>query len=620
MERKTKGRRFRRFLIAPYQKAALAMLRPPENLTVSEWAERDRVLDSKTSNTPGPWRNDKTPYLVGIMDELCNFETEEIIFVKPTQVGGTEALLNMMGWVISQDPAPAMAVYPSDELGGSVAQNRIQPMIMASESLKKRYREGESSKSELQFDGMYINIVGSNSPSQLASKPIRFLFLDEVDKYPGASKKEADPISLARERTKTFRNRKIYITSTPTIRSGHIWEALEGADQVRHYFVPCPHCGKFIELKFAQVKFPDEEGMSYADRAEFAAYVCQECGGVITDQHKPQMLRCGEWRTVQENTRFIRKVAFWINTLYSPFVRFSEVAKEFLKTKHDPEALQNFVNSWLAEPWEDTKLKTNADTVMERQTDIPELTVPGWARILTAGCDVQETSVYWTIRAWGNYFTSVNIAHGQALNFREIERIMNLQYSREDGGDPMVVSLALVDSGDNTDSVYAFCADNSDWAIPSKGSSHPMDTHFRLSKVNRTESKAYGMQLAIVDTGKYKDMIAARMRKKNGDGNSGSWMVYQGCDLEYAEQVTAEHKVNVRSGSRTTQQWVLKSSHADNHYLDCEVYAMCAADMLGARTFHLDALEMTPRREATPEAPTPEESWIGQNEGWLEGG
>ena len=612
---KSKTHRFRKYPVSQYQKDALAYLRPPEDISVSEWAEKYRVLDSKSSALPGPWRNEKTPYLVGVMDEFCNFDTEEIVFVKPTQVGGTECLQNMLGWVIQQDPSPTMVVYPSDILAESISANRIQPMIRASAPLRKRWKESESSRLELQFDGMYMNLVGSNSPANLASKAIKFLFLDEVDKYPGASKKEADPISLARERTKTFHNRKIFITSTPTLKSGHIWQAMEQADIVKHFFVPCPHCGKYIELKWSQITFPNEPGMSYADRAEFANYVCQECGCIITDRDKPQMLRFGEWRTVQERTKYARKVAFWINTIYSPFTRFSEIVKEFLNSKDDPEAFQNFTNSWLAEPWEDTKLKTNADLVLERQTDLPEFTVPNWAKKLTAGVDVQENCIYWTIRAWGNYLTSQNIAHGQAFSFGEMERVMNLQYTKEDGT-PMVVELALIDSGDNTDLVYDFCASNSDWALPSKGSSHPQTSHFKLSKVNKTDSRAYGMNLVLVDTGKYKDMIAGRMKKENG---TGSWMVYQGCDREYAEQVTAEHKVNVRSGKRTTQEWVLKSSHADNHYLDTEVYAMCAADILGARNMHLDEIEVEPRKEvkaATP-APTPEESWIGTNDTWL---
>ena len=555
------------------------------------------------------------------MNTFLDSDVEEIVFVKPTQVGGTEAMLNMLAYIAAQDPAPTLAVYPSDELGERVVKKRIRPMIYASPPLRQRFRASESSTSELFFEGMSITVTGSGSPSQLASFAMRNLFLDEVDKYPGATKKESDPISLARERTKTFRNnRKIYITSTPTLKTGHIWKALEGADIVKHYFVPCPHCGKYIELIWKQVKFPDDEGMSYADRAEFAAYVCQECDAIITDRDKPEMLKHGEWRIVEQRTQFPRKVAYWLNTLYSPFVRFSEMAKEFLTSKDDPEKFQNFTNSWLAEPWEDTKLKTSADLVLERQTALAEYTVPAWAKVLTAGVDVQETCVYWTIRAWGNYLTSQNIAHGQAGSFAEVERIMNLQYIREGTGDPLVVALALIDSGDNTDLVYDFCASNSEWALPSKGSSHPMDTHFRLSKVNRTDSKAYGMPLAIIDTGKYKDMIAGRMRKENG---TGSWMVYAGCDRTYAEQVTAEHKVNVKTaGGRTVQTWVLKTTHGDNHFLDCEVYAMCAADMIGARTFHLQEVEVQARTEAKPDpdpAFTPEENWITQNENWLGG-
>lgn len=330
---------YRRYEVTEYQKEALKFLQPPEDITVSEWADKYRVLDAKTSAMPGPWRTEHTPYLKGIMDEFNNYETEEIVYVKPTQVGGTECLQNMVGYIVQQDPAPTMIVYPTDTLAKSISENRLQPMFKAAPELRKRFDEN-SQLQELQFDGMYLTLAGSNSPSSLASKAIRFLFLDEVDKYPGASKKEADPVSLARERTKTFHNRKIFITSTPTLKTGHIWKAKEDADIEKHYFVPCPHCGEYIELKWKQIHFPKEEGMSYADRAEFATYVCQECGCVITDQDKPEMLRKGEWRTVKENTKFVRKVAFWMNTLYSPFVRFSEIVKEFLDSKDDPEKLQ----------------------------------------------------------------------------------------------------------------------------------------------------------------------------------------------------------------------------------------------------------------------------------------
>lgn len=354
--------------------------------------------------------------------------------------------------------------------------------------------------------------------------------------------------------------------------------------------------------------------MSYADRAEVAAYVCQECGCVITDNDKHNMLRLGEWRVVRHDTKYARTVAFWINTLYSPFVRWADIAKEFLGTKDDPEEFQNFVNSWLAEPWEDTKLKTNADLVMERQTELPAHTVPSWAKLLTGGVDVQESSLYWTIRAWGDFLTSQNIAHGQALSFEEIDLVMNLEYMTEEG-DPMIVNLCLIDSGDQTDMVYDFCVCHSDYALPVKGSSHAQLSHYKLSKINKEGSSAYGMTLVLVDGGKYKDMIAGRMRKKNGQG---SWMVYEGCDYEYATQVTAEHKVNVKKNGVVQQVWQKKHSHGDNHFLDTEVYAMAAADVLGVRTLHLQNAEMPKRQDPEPaDMEGPEEQWIKVNEGWL---
>lgn len=182
----------------------------------------------------------------------------------------------------------------------------------------------------------------------------------------------------------------------------------------------------------------------------------------------------------------------------------------------------------------------------------------------------------------------------------------------------MVVDLALIDSGNDADTVYDFCASNSDWALPCKGTSHPTLSHYKLSKVNKADSRAYGMNLVMVDGGKYKDMIAGRMKKPNG---RGSWMVYQGCDREYAEQVTAEHKINVKNSNGTvTQKWELKRSHADNHYLDCEVYDMAAADILGVRTLHLEQLERQPKpakQEKKQEQYTPEENWIGTNERWI---
>ena len=637
---KPKRIRINKYRCKAYQLSALQTLKPPEDLTVSEWAERYRMLDQKTSAEPGPWRNERTPYLAGIMDEFNNYETEEIVFVKPTQVGGTESMNNMIAFAVAQDPAPMEIVYPTQELAESVSSKRLQPMIEACTPLRKKYDQ-TSKVLELNFNDMFIKIVGSNSPVGVASFAMKYLFIDEIDKFPGATKKEADPVSLAEERTKTFRGRKVYKTSTPTTRTGHIWKAKESADIEKHYFIPCPNCGQYIELKFDHLKWPgkygdmkgvygasippgltveseggDGEGLSNQDRAEFAYYLCQECNRVITDTQKQLAMKQGRWEIVERRTKYARRVCFWINTLYSPFVRFREIALKFMDAIDDTEKLQNFTNSWLAEPWEDTKLKTSEELVMDRQTGIPPFTVPLWGKILTGGVDVQEDRLYWTIRAYGDYITSQNIAHGQAYSFQELEEIMNMQYTREDGLQ-MVVNLCLVDSGYNTDTVYEFYLSNADWVRPVKGYSGQMDNHYKVTQIDKQGSKAFGLPLILVDGGKYKDMIASRMRKPNG---RGSWMVFQGCDEEYAKQVTAEHKVTVKSSSgRSVMRWVPKTTHADNHYLDCEVYSLAAADILGVRMLHLSQMTEKPPAQQTKQETqtTPEDNWIKANEGWV---
>ena len=175
-----------------------ATLKKPEKLTVSQWAEKYRILD-ESSNFSGQWSNDITPYLVGIMDAFNDPYIQEINFCKPTQVGGTEAMLNMLGWIIVDSPSPTMIVYPSDDLAKDTSNDRIKPSLTKTPEIKERFYEHSSKELNLKFRGMKIYLRGSGSPGKLASKSIKYLFFDEIDKMDGASKKEASPYNLAKE-------------------------------------------------------------------------------------------------------------------------------------------------------------------------------------------------------------------------------------------------------------------------------------------------------------------------------------------------------------------------------------------------------------------------------------
>lgn len=569
----------------------------PEQITVSEWAAKYRILD-ESSSLPGRWTNEITPYLVGIMDCFNDPYIQYINFVKSTQVGGTEALINATGWIITKNPSPTMIVYPTDDLAKDVSRDKLIPAYRKTPEIAERYMRTKSSELNLKFKQMSIYLRSGGSPSKLASKAIRYLFFDEIDKMSGASKKEASPYNLAEERTKTFKHsRKIYTCSTPTLKSNYVWKFHERADEQRYYFVPCPHCGEMILLQWQYIKFADNEDgkLTNTDRAKTAMYYCQECGAAIDNRDKLQMLKAGEWRDVKKTcVGKPTRVSFHINALYSFFLSWSDIAFAFLESKDDPEELQNFINSWLGEPWEDTKLKTSADLVLERQAEEPRGVVPEWAQMITAGVDVQETSVYFDIVAWGYGLTSQSIYHGQLLSLTEFDNYLYAEYEKE-SGEKLFINLTLIDSGDQTDDVYEYCASR-EYTYPCKGTATGAN-HYKVSTINKIGKAYSGQPLILVDGGKYKDLIASRLHIQNG---VKSCMVHADCDVEYAEQLTAEHKVAEGKGTKRRLVWVPKTSHADNHYLDARVYASAAADMQGVRMLSAEVTP-PPLTQSTPE-------------------
>ena len=244
-----------------------------------------------------------------------------------------------------------------------------------------------------------------------------------------------------------------------------------------------------------------------------------------------------------------KAVWFESSSLISPFVRIGELARSFLRCKDYPEELQDFINSALGEPWRNTVIDVPSDVVLQRQTEWAEGVVPPEAMLLTGGADVQQNSVYWTVRAWGPLLTSWNVAHGQCMNLRDIEPIMNRTW-RKPNGEDFLVSLCAIDSGDQTDDVYDFCCLNPDWAIPVKGGPPTMTTLFKISIIDKVGSRAQGTRLVIVNGAAYKTMIATRMQRENG---RGSWMVHAECDKEYADQVTAEKQEVIEVNGRDSQ-------------------------------------------------------------------
>ena len=589
----------------------------PDKISVSDWADLNRRLDVKTSAEPGQWNTSRTPYLRGIMDAFSDPFVEEITVMSASQVGKTEAMYNMLGFLIDQDPGPTLMVLPRIDDAKSISTNRVLPMIQTSPCLMRYIplNSDEITKLEYHFDRMILYFAGSNSPSDLASRPIRYLFLDEVDKYPKFSGREADPIKLASERQKTFWNKKTVKVSTPTTRDGYIYREYEKSDMCRFY-VPCPHCGKYQTLAFGQIKWPKEESSPETVKNDkLAWYECIECKGHIDDNQKSRMMLQGKW-TPEIKTR-TRHKGFWINSLYSPWLTWSDIAAEFLKSKDYIELLMNFVNSWLAEVWEEKIEETTIDKLRTLTRDYDEGSVPDDCIVLTAGVDVQKDHFYYTIRGWGYYEESWLIRAGRCEYWDDIvDVIFKTEYKRLLSEETLSVYMSCIDSGFKTDEVYRFCRHWADKTKAIKGQEEISGGRFyRATKIDinsRTGSVIpSGLVLWNINTNQYKDKLNRLITSRD----PVKWHIFRNPTDEYLNQMASEHKILIRNKTtgRAKELWQKKKEALANHFLDAEVYALAAADIIRALNIRKDDSKRVYKKEATDK-----ESWIKRREGsWL---
>lgn len=559
----------------------LKAFKPPERYTVSEWADNFRVLTS-VSAEPGRWRTNRTPYLKEPMDRFTDPLIEKIVLCFGAQLGKTETELNMIGYALDQTSSPTMMVYPTDTIAKFASDKRVQPMIKSVKSINDKFDEN-SKLLELDFNnGNYMVLVGANSPSSLSSRSIKYLFFDEIDKYPAFAGKEADPIKLATERTKTFVDKKIVMVSTPTVESGNIWQAFMSANERRQYYVPCPHCGVSQTLKFKQIKWPEEHNDNADMIRDTAYYECEHCGERIYDKHKMEMLRSGEWRAVNKSQSKIRSVSYHLSSIYSPWVTFGDVAYEFKNSKGTPATLMNFINSWLAEPWKSSKTKSTQNMEFT-QSNYPCGVVPDKAVLLIASVDVQLDHFWWEVRAYAPGVKSYLIDYGQASTWEDLEEIIiNREYPSEYGESRQVMK-AGIDSGFRTDEVYQFCSRFPEVCIPVKGSSNHSTMAAPYTMTSLEKGVVGGLKLYVLNTDYWKDFIFARMIRLADE--DGTIHLYKECPQEYSDHLRSEEKQeirNVKTGA-VTVQWKPLTSHPVNHLLDTCTYNAAVADIAGVK-------------------------------------
>lgn len=576
------------------QAAFLRGFKPRPKVSGSQWADRFRYVASGTSPEPGEWRTSRTPYLREPMDAATDKRTEMVVMMFSSQVGKSEALLNIMGYYVDQEPSPQLMLQPTVEMAEAFSKERIDPMFRASPGLSGKLEDGKdgrgtSRKSSTtirmkQFPGGYLALVGANSPAGLASRPIRVLLCDEVDRY--GTTKEGDPLKLAIQRTQNFSNRKIVLVSTPTINGiSRINDYFERSDQ-RYYFVPCPHCGEEIVLDWDCVKWDkDEEGNSLP---ETAAMFCPKCGAKIRGAFKPdiKMLQDGRWKATNPHSKI---KGYHINALYSPWVNLCDLVEEFVTVTHnsDSHGLMEFVNLKLGEPWEERRQNEGLweHLHMRREYYVDDEKLPEGVLILTAGVDVQRDRLECTIIGWGIGREAWGIEHRVIYGSPEepstwelLDGVLQRQYVMHNDVN-VQIACTFIDSGDGmyTNMVYQYTRAREALRIFSIKGRGGFDVPFvGLGSKNNP----YKATLFILGVDSGKSLVMDSLTKDD----EGPGFVHfpmqgeRGFDEHYFKMLTAEVLEQKRERGTVKMSWV--KIRERNEALDCFVYARAGIELL----------------------------------------
>lgn len=592
---------------------AFEAYKPPENMTVSQWAEKNRILSRESSAEAGLWRNERTPYLVEPMDAFCDPRVRHITVWASSQVGKSELILNMIGYAIDQDPGSMIYIQPNIDDAKKFSRKRIAPMVRDCPTLKRKVAEAKGRDSnntvqEKSFPGGSLSIVGSNSPSALASTPVRYVFGDERDRWALSAGTEGDPWKLADARTITYYNAKLVDVSTCTIKGASpIADAYEDGTQ-EVWKSLCPHCGAWHEVDFDEIKFDFdivEAGKKKDYIVKTVAWCCPSCG-CLSDE---RTMRAQPARWEAENPEAIRKGhrSFRLNGFASPWQPWEKIIYEFLDARHDPQKLKAVFNTKLGKLWEDRGDLADEDTMLSRRedygtrTDGSPVDLPEGVLVLTCGVDTQDDRLEYEVVGHGHYGETWGIKKGVIMGdpnddepWARLDDVLAHEY-RFENGRALLISMTFVDSGGHkTQSVYRHCRDRLArrvFAIKGVGGDGVPYTRPPSKVKIVVNGKSVGMSWLYsigVDAGKTDIMAALKVQEAGAKFCHFPKGEERGYDMAFFNGLLSEKLVMKTERGRTRWAWEKIRGHERNEALDCRNYALAAFRVLDP---DLDAVE-----------------------------
>ena len=604
------------------REAFLAGLRPEPEITVSEWADANRVLTEESSNEYGPWETDRTPYLREPMDCLsASSPVRKVVIPKGSQMGVTEIGLNLLGYVIDHTPAPMMVVMPSDKTLRRHSRQRVDPLLrsetLAGKVAPKKSRDSSNTTLEKHYPGGLVVFGSAQSAADLRSMPLKYLVLDEVDAFPEDLDEEGDPITLAERGQQNYPGSKTLEISTPTlIGRSRIWRDFLLTDQ-RYYLVPCPHCEHLQRIEWLRKdgkrgieweKVPGETRAKLRqDLLSGAREIwlrCEACGEKIHEHHKPEMLKerghggLAEWvPQAPENGDLER--GYHISALYAPlgWLSWGEIAAKFLRAENTPARLKVWVNQQLGEPWQEKGETPEWEKLHRRREDYPVGIVPAGAVVLTCGVDVQRDRLELEVVGWGPDFESWSVDYrtlpgepSKAEVWKDLERLLASPWIHASGA-TMHVRITAVDSSDQTQDVYRWvrrqprskviAVKGRDSLSRPIGNPTPQEVKALTGRVLKRGIMLWPVGVSVLKEELYGWLGAELPEKAEEEGLPFGWCHFPQHAEEYFKQLCAEQlvpRVRRRSGQRYYEWQKIRER---NEALDCRVYARAAAAAIG---------------------------------------
>ncbi len=570
------------------ENAAWKAFKPPEKLTLSEWADRYAFLSAESSAEGGRWHT--LPYQKGIMDAITDSKVEQVTVMKSARVGYSKILNHTIAFHIHQDPCPIMLVQPTIEDAQGYSKEEIAPMLRDTPCLRglvseSKAKDGANTILQKQFPGGTLSMVGANSPRGFRRVSRRVVLFDEVDGYPLSAGAEGDQIKLGIRRTEYYWNRTIVAGSTPTVKDFSRVERMFLQTDQRRYFVPCPDCGHMQYLKWPNIKWRDGD-------PETASYCCEKCGVWIPHSKKRWMVERGEWRpTAPGNGKHVG-FHIWAAYSYSPNATWPNLVEEFLDAKNDAEQLKTFVNTVLGETWEDEYAsKIGADSLLERAADeeYEQYVPPVGALALTIGCDVQDDRLSLSVWGWGReeegwLIDRVKIygSPSRPEVWKQLDEILQKPYMNEAGEQMKVLCCAIDSGGHHTQEVYQYSRERAAMGVIAiKGMSQkgkpPLGKASKVDVDYKGRALKKGAQLFPVGVDTVKSLLFGRL--KHNEPGPGYLHFFPTIGADYFEELTAEKQILRFRNGYPERVWV-KKSQAPNEALDEMNYAYAALHRL----------------------------------------